>query len=60
MAIKEYQSTKPYELIARKGEKFLVYGEAVTEDTVLLKAGSQRSHQSGYMPKQVLQMQDAL
>ena len=57
--IKKYQAQKSYELCSQIGEKFIVYG-SLREAEVSIKVVSQRSHQVGYIPKEIIHPLDEL
>ena len=59
VSIVKHRSTKAYELGSQLGEKFMIYGEVITDDA-LVKAASQRSRQAGYIPKSVVHLYDDL
>ena len=50
MATKDYRPKTSYELSSQAGERFLVFGDAPSEGS-LVKAASQSSRQVGYIPK---------
>ncbi|CAI8008056.1 Serine/threonine-protein kinase CTR1 [Geodia barretti] len=50
VAIKNYESKTSYELSSQVGERFLVYGDALSGGS-LVKVASRSSRQVGYIPK---------
>ena len=58
VAVEKYKSQKSYELGTYVGEKITVYGDVIPEEK-LVKVTSQRSHQVGYLPKDIIyQLED--
>lgn len=60
VAIESYISQKSYEVGSHVGEKFIVCGPEVILDEEVVKVASQRSHQAGYIPKEIVHQLDDL
>ena len=59
MATGNYMPKKSYELNAQVGESFFVYGDTLTEGS-LLKVASKSSRQVGFIPKETIHKLDDL